>query len=182
MMAMRIIISGKNIPITDALRAIVDKKLGKFDRYFDEDTEVRVVMSVEKNRHIVEITIPLNGSILRAEDYSDDMYTSIERVLQKLERQIHKHKTKLEKRIKEGAFQDDGSLFDIEIEPEESEQYGVVRTKRFALKPMSIEEAITQMELLGHDFFVFNNAETEEVNVLYRRRDGGYGLIEPDYA
>ncbi|MBZ4665457.1 ribosome-associated translation inhibitor RaiA [Mahella sp.] len=179
---MRIIISGKNIPITDALRAMVAKKLGKFDRYFDEDTEVRVVMSVEKNRHIVEVTIPLNGTILRAEDYSDDMYTSIEGVLEKLERQIRKHKTKLEKRIKEGAFKYEEPIFDIEAEPEELEGYEVVRTKRFALKPMSIEEAITQMELLGHDFFVFNNAETEEVNVVYRRRNGGYGLIEPEYA
>lgn len=178
---MRIVISGKNISITEALRATVERKLGKFDRYFDDDTEAHVTMSVEKSRHIVEVTIPLNGSILRAEEATDDMYTSVERVLQKLERQIHKHKTKLEKRIKEGAFKYTQPLFDIGTEPEEI-QPEVVRIKRFALKPMSVEEAITQMDLLGHDFFVFSNADTNEVNVVYKRKDGGYGLIEPDYA
>lgn len=178
---MRIVISGKNISITEALRATVERKLGKFDRYFDDDTEAHVTMSVEKSRHIVEVTIPLNGSILRAEEATDDMYTSVERVLQKLERQIHKHKTKLEKRIKEGAFKYAQPLFDIGTEPEEI-QPEVVRIKRFALKPMSVEEAITQMDLLGHDFFVFSNADTNEVNVVYKRKDGGYGLIEPDYA
>lgn len=179
---MRINISGKNIEVTDSIRALIEKKLGKFDRYFDDNVEARVVVSVEKKRHIVEVTIPLNGTILRAEEFSNDMYTSVERVLEKLERQIRKHKTKLEKRIKEGAFKYEEPLFAASEEDEGEEEEAVVRTKRFLLKPMTVEEAITQMELLGHDFFVFSNAESGDVNVIYRRKDGGYGLIEPEYA
>ncbi len=177
---MNIILSGKNIPITDALREQVNKKVGKLKRYFGPDVEVQVTLSVEKNRHIVEVTIPFNGNLLRGEEATDDMYASIDQVLDKLERQIHKHKTKLDKSIKQGAFKEK-PLFSDEINFDDYTEPKIVKTKRFALKPMSTEEAMLQMDLIGHSFFVFTNAETDEVNVLYRRKDGNYGLIEPEY-
>lgn len=177
---MKIILSGKNLEITNALREQVNKKVKKLERYFNGDTEVQVTMSVENYRHIVEVTIPFNGVVIRAEESTDDMYASIDKVLSKLERQIHKHRTKLEKKMKSGAFKYEKPLFSSEIEVEEKTPT-VVKTKRFAVKPMSIEEAILQMELLGHSFFVFTNAKTNEVNVLYTRKDGNYGLIEPEF-
>ncbi|MDN5276752.1 MAG: putative sigma-54 modulation protein [Clostridiales bacterium] len=173
-------LTGKNVAITDALREQVNKKVGKLEKYFPADTEAQVTMSVQNYRHIVEVTIPFNGLVIRAEEATDDMYASIDKVLDKLERQIHKHKTKLEKKLKNGAFKYDASAFGQQIEPEE-EQPRVVKTKRFPLKPMTVDEAILQMELLGHSFFVFTNADTEQVNVLYKRKDGNYGLIEPEY-
>ncbi|MFU0800401.1 MAG: ribosome-associated translation inhibitor RaiA [Xylanivirga thermophila] len=178
---MRIILSGKNIEITDALRDQVYKKVGKLERYFDEDTEVYVTMSVEKNRHIMEVTIPFNGIVIRAEDSTDDMYTTIDKVLDKLEKQIHKHRTKLSKKIRSGAFKYEKPVFSEAFEPEEVDMPKLVKTKRFAVKPMHVEEAILQMDLLGHAFFVFINAESDEVNVVYKRKDGNYGLIEPEY-
>jgi len=177
---MKIILSGKNLEITDALREQVNKKVKKLERYFNDDTEAQVTMAVENYRHIVEVTIPFNGVVIRAEESTDDMYTSIDKVLSKLERQIHKHRTKLEKKMKSGAFKYEKPLFSSEIDIDEKTPT-VVKTKRFAVKPMSIEEAILQMELLGHSFFVFTNAKTNEVNVLYTRKVGNYGLIEPEY-
>ncbi len=177
---MKIILSGKNLEITEALREQVNKKVSKLDRYFNEDTEAQVTMTVENYRHIVEVTIPFNGIVIRAEEATDDMYASIDKVLDKLERQIHKYRTKLEKRIKSGAFKYEKPLFSSEASVEEKTPK-VVKTKRFAVKPMSLEEAILQMELLDHDFFVFTNAKTDDVNVLYKRKDGNYGLIEPEF-
>jgi putative sigma-54 modulation protein len=174
---MKIMVSGKNIQVSPKTKAHIEKKVGKLARYFSQDIEAQVTLSTEHYRQIVEVTIPFDGSVLRAEVATDDMLTSIDRVLEKLESQIYKHRTKLEKRIKAGAFQDKNLLF-ADQAPEE-EKASVVRVKRFAVKPMSVEEAQLQIELLGHDFFVFLNAETEEVNVLYRRKDGNYGLIEP---
>ena len=136
-------------------------------------------LTVEKNRHIFEVTIPFNGVILRGEEATDDMYTSIDKVVEKLERQIARHRTKLERRIKDGSVRFD--KFDFDVEEDESGEPKIVRTKRFALKPMPVEEAVLQMELLGHTFFMFFNAETEEVNVVYKRKDGNYGLIEPTF-
>lgn len=178
---MNIILSGKNMNITDALRDQVNKKVKKLERYFVPDTEVQVTLSVEKNRHIIEVTIPFNGIVLRGEESTEDMYASIDKVLDKIESQIHKYRTKLEKNIRTGAFKFDKPLFSDEIHYEEVKEPKVVRTKRFAIKPMVFEEALMQMDLLGHSFFVFTNAETFEVNVLYKRRDGDYGLIEPEY-
>jgi putative sigma-54 modulation protein len=177
---MRIILSGKNLEITDALRDQVNKKVKKLERYFNEETEIQVTMTVENYRHIVEVTIPFNGVVIRAEESTDDMYASIDKVLDKLERQIHKHRTKLEKKMKSGAFKYEKPLFSSEIVVDE-EVPNVVKIKRFAVKPMSVEEAILQMDLLGHDFFVFTNAKTDKVNVLYARKDGNYGLIEPEF-
>jgi len=179
---MRIMVSGKNMEVTDALRDWVAKKVGKLERYFDPDTEAQVTMSVEKNRHIVEVTIPFDGVVLRGEESTDDMYTSIDRVLEKLEKQIHRHRTKLERKLREGAFRFDSPVFGDQFEDTDRQrQYKVVKTKRFAIKPMDLEEAVMQMDLLGHSFFVFTNAETDEVNVVYKRKDGNYGLIEPEY-
>lgn len=174
---MDIKIRGKNIEVTPSLREHVEKRLGKLDKFLKEDQDVQVTLLVEKDRHQVEVTIPLGGYILRGEEETGDMYASIDMVVDKLERQVRKYKTRLAKRLKEDSLKDLGNGNTPE---EENEKPLVVRTKRFAIKPMPVDEAIMQMNLLGHSFFVFSNAETEEVNVVYRRKDGNYGLIEPE--
>lgn len=176
---MKFIISGKNIEITEALKERVIKKMGKFDKFFNTDTEVHVTMSVAKNRQMVEVTIPFNGVILRAEVSNGDMYTSIDRSVDILERQIGKNKTRLEKKLYEGSFKSDNSGLFKDVD--EEHEFRIVRTKRFAIKPMDVEEAILQMNLIGHEFFMFSNAETKEVNVVYKRKTGDYGLIEPEF-
>lgn len=177
---MKIKITGKNMDITDALKEITFKKLGKLDKYFQEDVDTNVTFSVEKNRQIIEVTINLPGTILRAEEYSDDMYNSIDKAVDVLEGQIRKYKTKLQKRYQNGE-----TIRFENIEPmpklKEEDIPKLVKVKRFAMKPMDAEEAILQMELLRHNFFVFMNGETEEVNVVYKRKDGNYGLIEPEF-
>jgi putative sigma-54 modulation protein len=175
---MNIHIAGKNLEISDSLKEMVNKKVKKLDRYFEPDTEATVVMSTQRARHIVEITIPFDGVILRGEEATDDMYTSIEHVVHKLEKQILHHRTRLERRLKGGAFH--GDVPDLGLQ-EGANNVQVVRTKRFAIKPLDIDEAALQMQLLEHDFFVFMNSDTGEVNVLYRRKDGQLGLIEPMY-
>lgn len=177
---MRISITGKNIEVSDYLRDLVNKKVSKLDRYFPKDTDVQVTMAVERNRHIVEVTIPLAGRIIRGEEVTGDMYASIDSVLDKLEKQIIRHKTRLGKTLREEAFRHNAPLFSSSYEEAEEQSPRIVRVKRFSLKPMSEEEAIMQLELLGHSFFVFRNAETDAVNVLYARQDGNYGLIVPD--
>lgn len=178
---MNINIRGENIEVTPALRDYVEKKVGRVERYFEYDSlDIQVTMKVLRGEHIVEVTIPLPGWMLRAEDRSEDMYASIDNVVDKLERQIRKHKTKVNRR-----FRDVGNakmLFvdnSTNVVEEEEEDLKIVRTKSFHLKPMDPEEAILQMNLLGHNFFVFFNAETDEINVVYKRKDGRYGLIEP---
>lgn len=173
---MRISITGKNIEVSDYLRELALKKMAKLERYFPADTVAQVTMAVEKNRHIVEVTIPYSGGIIRGEEVTGDMYASIDNVIAKLERQIIRHRTKLEKNLKAEAFNEPVPDFP----DEEDEGPKVVKVKRFSIKPMSEEEAILQMELLGHSFFVFTNSETEDINVLYRRKDGNLGLIEPE--
>ena len=167
---MRTKVSGKNIDITDALKERTEKKLSKFGKYFSPDTEAQATLSVEKNRHIIEVTIPFNGIILRAEEATGDMYTSIDNVVDKLEKQLRRQKTKLERRIKDGSIKFE-NLTNSSTEFDE-EEVKIVRTKRFAMKPMPVEEAVLQMELLGHSFFVFSNAETEEFNVVYKGKTG----------
>jgi len=168
-------VSGKNINVTQALKDYAEKKVGKLERFFDAEVEAQVTLSVEKDRHIVEVTMPLNGMLLRGETETSDMYSSIDLVVDKLEKQIEKYKTKLSREIKKPPFKYT-SLDSKDV----GDQPRIVKVKRFALKPMDVEEAVMQMELLGHDFFVFSNAETDQVNVVYKRRDGNYGLIEPD--
>ena len=176
---MRIIITGKGMDVSEYLKETVNKKVSKLNRYFWKDTEAHVTMSVEKERQIVEVTIPFDGVVLRGEEATTDMYASIDRVVDKIEKQIHKHRTALRKRLHESAFDQDAYE---QYELEEEALPKVVRTKRFVVKPMDINEAQMQMELLGHQFFVFRNAGTNEVNVIYKRKDGDIGLIEPDYA
>ena len=178
---MKITISGKNIDVTEGLRAAVVDKLGKLERYFTPDTEVIVTLSVEKERQKIEVTIPVKGNIIRSEQESSDMYVSIDLVEEVIERQLRKYKTKLIARHQDGGnFKQE--FFDEEDAPESDEEIRIVRTKRFGIKPMYPEDACIQMELLGHSFFVFSNAETEEVNVVYKRKDGSFGLIEPEFS
>lgn len=172
---MRISISGKNLEVSEYMRDVAIKKLSKLERFFPQDTDVQVTLSVEKNRHIVEVTIPHEGRIIRGEEISGDMYASMDNVLDKLEKQIVKHRTSLRKDLRVDAFAPEPD----DYEDEEDNAPQIVRVKRFDIKPMSEEEAMLQMELLGHSFYVFQNAETNRLNVLYARKDGNYGLIEP---
>lgn len=174
---MKFMITGKNIALTDALKSTVEKKLGKLEKYFNPEVEIHATLSVQKNRQIIEVTIPFNGILLRGEESTTDMYSSIDNVVDKLEKQILRHKTRLEKRTHDGSLR----LMEVPSEIVEEEEPQVVKTKRFAVKPMDVDEAVLQMDLLGHDFFVFRNAESNEVNVVYKRRDGNYGLIEPEF-
>ena len=175
---MRYIISGKNIDVTEGLKEAIYEKIGKLEKYFTPDTEVVVTLSVEKLRQKIEVTIPVKGGIIRAEQVSDDMYVSIDLVEEIIERQMRKYKTKLVNQMHgNGNFQ---KAF-VDMDSEEDEGIQIVRTKRFAMKPMDVEEACIQMELLGHNFFVFRNAKTDEVNVVYKRKGNTYGLIEPEF-
>lgn len=172
---MAITVRGKNIEVTPALKDYVAKRIGKVTKYFDVLGEITAVLTVEKGRHIVEVTVPVNGILLRGEESTTDMYTSIDLVIEKLEKQIEKYRTRISRRMREGIFR-------TELVPASvaEEDIRVVKTKRFPVKPMDVEEAIMQMDLINHDFYVFINAESEDVNVVYRRRDGHYGLIEPE--
>lgn len=175
---MRITISGKNIDITDGLRQAVEDKLSKLERYFTPETDIVVTLSVEKERQKIEVTIPVKGNIIRSEQVSNDMYVSIDLVEEVIERQLKKYKNKIvDQKQSAGNFQQEF----IEKEIEDEEEIKIIRTKRFGMKPMYPEDACIQMELLGHNFFVFQNAETEEVNVVYKRKGSTYGLIEPEF-
>ncbi len=173
-------IRGKNIEITPALKDYVEKKVGKVTKYFDDVGAITALLTVTKGRHIVEVTVPVDGMLLRGEESTMDMYTSIDLVIEKLERQIHKHKTKLTKRFRTGGFKFETATAPVVEKNDESEEYPVAKTKKFPVKPMDVQEAIMQMNLINHDFFVFRNAKSEEVNVVYRRKDGRYALIEPE--
>ena len=178
LMTMRYTITGRNIDVTPGLRAAVEEKIGKLDRYFNPDTEVIVTLSVQKGKQKIEVTIPVKGNIIRAEESSSDMYVSIDLVEEIIERQLRKYKNKLiDQKQSAQAFSDLFISEDVEAEDE----IQIVKTKRFAMKPMDPEEACVQMELLGHNFYVFLNAETEEVNVVYKRKGQTYGLIEPEF-
>ncbi|RAL24546.1 ribosome hibernation-promoting factor, HPF/YfiA family [Thermoflavimicrobium daqui] len=184
---MNYVIRGNNLQVTDALREFIEKKLSRLEKYFDTPTDAHVALSVQKERHKVEVTIPYPGLLVRAEEVSEDMYASVDLVIQKLERQIRKYKTKVNRK-----FRQDGSLRSIQFEnafttqsvaiatKDEEEDFEIVRRKQFELKPMDTEEAILQMDLLGHNFFVYINVETDQVNVIYKRKDGKYGLIEAE--
>ncbi len=176
---MRFIISGKNLDVTQGLRSTIEQKLGKLERYFTPETEIIVTLSVEKERQKIEVTIPVKGNIIRSEQVSDDMYVSIDLVEEVIERQLRKYKKKIiDKHQEGGSFQSEFMDEAIDLDDDEIK---IVRTKRFGIKPMFPEDACVQMELLGHSFFVFQNAETDEVNVVYKRKDGTYGLIEPEF-
>lgn len=177
-MYMKFIISGKNIDITDGLRSAVEDKIGKLEKYFTPDTEVHVTLSVEKERQKIEVTIPVKGSVIRSEQISNDMYVSIDLVEEIIERQLKKYKNKLiEKQQNKDFFKQEF----IEKDFVEDEDIQIVRSKKFDIKPMYPEDACIQMELTGHGFYVFVNAETDQVNVVYKRKGNTYGLIEPEY-
>lgn len=178
----RITISGKNLEITEALRGYVEKKVSKLEKYLNDNqtASAEVMLRTQRGQHIAEVTMNLSGVLLRGEGKTGDMYTSIDGAVDRIERQFNKYRTKLGRRAqgpKLGEFQapapdkDDAELPSPKI----------VRTKRFALKPMDVEEAVMQMELLGHDFFVFRDSDSGEVSVVYKRRDGNYGLIESQF-
>ena len=178
-------IRGKNTEVTPALREYVEKRVGKINRYFGNIDEIFVMLAIEKDRHIVEVTAEVPGGlILRGEEATGDMYTSIDLVIDKLERQIRKQKTRLERRFRGGGFK--GELIEeqkaqsqAQAETEDdNEEFPIVKTKRFFVKPMDVQEAILQMNLLNHNFFVFRDANTNDISVVYKRKDGAYGLLE----
>ena len=177
---MKFIIVGKNIDVTPSLKETVEHKLGKLERYVTPDTEIHVTLSVQREHQKIEVTIPVKGNIIRSEQESTDMYVSIDLVEEVIERQLRKYKNKLIARHQEG------NNFNKELfEAEEAYDDGdikIVRSKKFGIKPMFPEDACVQMELLGHSFFVFCNAETDEVCVVYRRKDGTFGLIEQEFS
>ncbi len=175
---MKFIISGKNIDVTDGLKTAVQDKIGKLEKYFTPDTEVHVTLSVEKDRQKIEVTIPVKGSVIRSEQVSNDMYVSIDLVEEIIERQLKKYKNKLASKHQNAeVFRQDF----LEKDYVDEEEVQIVRTKKFDIKPMYAEDACIQMELTGHNFFVFVNAETDQVNVVYKRKGNTYGLIEPEY-
>ncbi|SDP33807.1 ribosome hibernation-promoting factor, HPF/YfiA family [Clostridium gasigenes] len=179
---MRISIIGKNIELTPALKEMVEKKISKLDKYFEPHVEARAKLTVQKNRHIFEVTIPFNGVILRGEEATDDMYKSIDIVEEKLERQIRKQKTKLARRSMESLkfpYIDEVAVGDDDANEKEP---SIVRMKKFCANAMSSEEAILQMELLGHSFFIYEDIDEASICVIYKRKDGNYGLLEPQYS
>jgi len=173
---MKVKVIGKDIKVTKALKEVIEKKLVKLDKYFKPEVEAHITLSVVKNTHSIEITIPFNGVYLRTEEKNEDMYTALDLIMDKLERQIRKQKTRMERKLYGNSL-----IYDKIPNEVKYEEGKIVKTKRFAIKPMDPEEAVLQMDLIGHNFFVFLNSETEEVDVVYKRKDGNYGLIEPEF-
>ena len=174
---MRFTISGKNIDVTEGLKAAVTDKLGKLEKYFTPDTEIIATLSVEKERQKIEVTIPVKGNMIRSEQVSNDMYVSIDLVEEVIERQLKKYKKKLiDKKQSAVSFNKEF----IEKDYDTDDHIEIIRRKSFGMKPMYPEDACVQMELLGHNFFVFRNAESDEVCVVYKRKGNTYGLIEPE--
>ena len=178
---MKIKIFGKNIEVTEGIKGAVEEKLGKLDKYFAEETKADVTLSVNRNDQKVEVTIPVKGGIIRAEEVSEDMYASIDMVEETIERQLVKYKNKLVDKKKSYRDNFTNDYIEADYEDEDEDVVKIVRTKSFGIKPMDAEAACIQMELLGHNFFVFLNAETDEVNVVYKRKGGTFGLIEPNF-
>ena len=177
---MKFIITEKKVQAKDDLRDYAEKKIGKIDRYFETESEAFVTFAVERGRFIAEVTIKNNGMFFRVSETTSDMHASIDSAVAAIERQIRKHKTRLAKRLREGVIDQHIPPLVSHDEPEEDEPvFDIVRTKSFYIKPMSPEEAILQMNLLEHEFFVFKNQEHDDmVSIVYKRKHGGYGLIE----
>ena len=176
---MRYTITGRNIEVTPGLRNMVEKKIGKLEHFFTPDTEVIVALSAQKDRQKIEVTIPIKGNTIRAEESSTDMYVSIDLVQEVIERQIRRYRKKLIDK-KQSALSFSQAFIEEEDERPE-EDIRIVKTKKFAIKPIDPEEACFQMEMLGHNFYVIINADSDLVNVVYRRKNGTYGLIEPEF-
>ena len=177
---MKFIISGKNIDVTPGLKAAVEDKISKLEKYFTPETEVHATLSVEKERQKIEVTIPVKGNIIRTEQVSNDMYASIDLASEVIERQLKKYRNKFRAEQQAGAASLRTDFIEDSFD-EEDDEVKIVRSKKFDIKPMYAEDACIQMELLGHDFFVFCNAETDQVNVVYKRKGNTYGLIEPEF-
>ena len=181
---MQLVVQGKNVEVSDWLRQYVEKKVSRLDRHLPGIKEARVELSLTRarnagDRHVVQVTLRSNGTILRAEERSADMQTSIDTVMDKMVRQIDRFKGRRTRARARGAQPTEAA----EAEPVEEQATGqIVRVKRFPVTAMTPDEAIEQMELLGHDFYVFYNANSEELNVVYRRHDGNYGILEPEVA
>lgn len=174
---MSVNVKGRNIDVTPALREYVEKKIMKVTKQFKTVGDISAVLKVEKGNHIVEITVPASGILLRAQETTKDMYSSIDLVVEKIERQIHKYKTRLMKR-KYSNFAE--SAVPAPVAEAEEGEFQIVKNKRFVMHPMTPEEAILQMNLLNHDFFVFFDPDLGATNVVYRRKDGKYGLLSPE--
>ena len=172
---MKMIIAGKKMDISEELREKIEKKLGKISKFFPEDTPCHVTLKNERSKKIMEVTISHNSMLFRAEEASADVKTALDKIVAMLERQIRKNKTRLEKKLRAGAFQVSG--LEGELSQEEEREFNVVKVKNVQVKPMSVEEAILQMNLLGHAFFLFLNAQTLNIDLVYRRKDGNYGLM-----
>lgn len=174
---MKFDIIGRNIDVTPGLKSAVEDKLGKLEKYFNEETLIHVTLSVEKERQKIEVTIPVKGSIIRSEQVSSDMYVSIDLVEEIIERQLKKYKNKIVEKQQAAAI---FSQQFVDNDDADDEEIKIIRSKKFEIKPMYPEDACVQMELLGHSFYVFINAETDQVNVVYKRKGDTYGLIEPE--
>lgn len=175
---MKIVVTGRKVNLSDDFKTLVEKKISKFDKMFDDNAVANVTATVEKNCHTVEVTITQSGLFYRAEYTSNDMKESLDKAIDILFRQFRKNKTKLEKRLKKGSLEDYLPLDDFDMEDEK--EYDIVRRKRFPVKPMSVDEAVLEMNMIGHKFYMFRNEDTNEVNVVYIRNDGKYGLLVPD--
>lgn len=182
---MQVILQGRNVQITDRLREYVESKVDKLDRYLSSAGEARMELAIEQtksaeDRHVAQLTIRSKGVLLRSEERSSDMFTSVDMVMDKIRRQIDRYRSKRRGRFRSGQAE---QLAELEMEDEDLEDVPeghIVRTKHFQVTPMGPDEAVEQMELLGHSFFVFYNVEDDQINVVYRRRDGDYGLLQPD--
>lgn len=180
---MKFTFTEKRMGSSEELRAYTEKKVSKLDRFFKTDSSAFVTFSMERGRFLAEITISNNGLYYRASELTNDMYASVDSSVAAIERQIRKNKTRLEKRLREGALEREVKPSYVPVEDDETEEFNIVRSKRFSIKPMSPEEAILQMNLLEHEFFVFRNDEEDgAISVVYRRKSGGYGLICDDNA
>ena len=180
---MKFTFTEKRMDATPAMKEYAEKKISKIDTYFKTESEAFVTFSTERGRYIAEVTIKNNGMFYRVTESTGDMYASIDSAVASIERQIRKNKTRLEKRLREGAFEREYRPADAILTPEDEEEpdYRIVRTKRFAMKPMTPEEAVLQMNLLNHEFFAFKNQDADNAfSVVYKRKNGGYGLIESD--
>jgi putative sigma-54 modulation protein len=178
---MRLQVKGRNVEVSDSIRSYAEQKLGKLDRQLHDLTRVELELAVERNpsiaaNQVAEATVWTKGPVLRAREATGDMRASIDQLTEKLLRQVKHYRDKRRGRPARKTVANDGGMPPV---AEQEQEPQIVKTKQFAVKPMSPEEAVLQLELIGHDFFVFRNGETDEINVLYRRRDGGYGLIEP---
>ncbi|MDP2859060.1 MAG: ribosome-associated translation inhibitor RaiA [Bacillota bacterium] len=170
---MRITVRGKNMDVPQAVKEYAEKKIGKMEKYFGGAVTAQVTVSIEKERHIVEVTMPLNGMLVRGEEKAQDLFSAVDLVVEKIEKQIDKYRTRMNNRRSRSSVRASGSA-------KEFEELDVVKVKHFPLKPMSVDEAIMQMNLLGHDFFVFRDSDTEATAVVYKRKEGNYGLLVPE--